>query len=212
MSIVDAVQELVPPIAWKGLRQIRDVVAPVKPKLFDGDSAMFERLVRQCRVYGEYGVGASTNWVYANTDKPIIANETSPVWAEQVLAGKDRSRIDLELVDLGPLGKWGWPKSYARRAHFETYCSSIWRRGAKPDLVLVDGRFRVCCFLTSVLEGGPGLRLLFDDYTNRPRYHVVEELVPVRERCGRQAFFEVDNNVDMARVEELRAKFAYVMD
>jgi hypothetical protein len=46
---------------------------------------------------------------------------------------------------------------------------SPWRRGAvKPDLVLIDGRFRLACFLHPLLAAAPGTPILFDDYTNRP--------------------------------------------
>ena len=32
------------------------------------------------------------------------------------------------------------------------------------DCVLVDGRFRVCCFLTSLKNAEQGTRIIFDDY------------------------------------------------
>ena len=33
-----------------------------------------------------------------------------------------------------------------------------------PDLILIDGRFRVCCFLSSLKYGNVGTKILFDDY------------------------------------------------
>lgn len=205
--------EWIPPAVLKGLRPIkRRLFGARQHELFDGDRALFEREVRQCRVYGEYGVGASTNWVYANTSVPIVANETSPEWASHVLRDKDLARIDLQLIDVGALGAWGRPETYEKRENFESYCLSIWQRARRPDLVLIDGRFRVCCFMTAVLEGGAGLRILFDDYTFRPHYHVVEEILPVRESCGRQVFFEVTADIDREKAASLRDQFRMVMD
>jgi hypothetical protein len=37
----------------------------------------------------------------------------------------------------------------------------------KPDLVLINSRFRLACFMHSLLAADPGTPLLFDDYTNR---------------------------------------------
>ena len=49
--------------------------------------------------------------------------------------------------------------------------------GVMPDLVLVDGRFRVASALTAFanLAGLSDARVLVDDYTNRPHYHVMEK-------------------------------------
>jgi len=34
-----------------------------------------------------------------------------------------------------------------------------------------------------------GTRILFDDYTNRPQYHIAENYVPRVRVCGRQCLF-----------------------
>ena len=202
--------ELLPPLAFRSIRSARRALFP--PPLFNGDSGLFRRVVGSCRVYGEYGVGASTDWVFANTAARIIAAETSHEWAAKVQKGKDPARVTGKLFDLGPVGRWGRPLGYSRRDAFRGYQESIWQGPTKPDVVLIDGRFRVCCFLTSVLRGGPGLRILFDDYDSRPRYHIVEEVVPLLERCGRQALFEVPAGFAADSVAALRDRFEYVMD
>jgi len=74
---------------------------------------------------------------------------------------------------------------------------SPWRHGAvKPDLVLIDGRFRLACFFHSLLAAAPGTPILFDDYTNRPHYQLVEEFCPISETEGRQALFRVPAELD----------------
>ena len=67
---------------------------------------------------------------------------------------------------------------------------------AKPDLALIDGRFRVACFLHSMLAAEAGTPLLFDEYTNRPRYHLVEEFCPIEQSEGRQELFRVPAELD----------------
>ena len=53
-------------------------------------------------------------------------------------------------------------------------------------MVLIDGRFRVACFLFSLLNAKKDSIIIFDDYMNRSEYHVVEEVLPKYEKCGRQ--------------------------
>ena len=50
----------------------------------------------------------------------------------------------------------GTPEGYKYRHNFKKYLNGIWEKSFKPDLVLVDGRFRVACFLTSLLKADKG--------------------------------------------------------
>ena len=77
------------------------------------------------------------------------------------------------------------------------------REGVSPDLVLIDGRFRVASFLVSALLAQEGCTILFDDYFDRPNYHVVEKyLKPVR-KAGRMAEFSVPAAKPPGLVQEL---------
>jgi hypothetical protein len=62
----------------------------------------------------------------------------------------------------------------------------------RPDLVLIDGRFRVACLMTVLLRIQRPVRVLFDDYADRPKYQRAEALVRPRRMIGRMAEFEVD--------------------
>ena len=83
-----------------------------------------------------------------------------------------------------------------------------------PDTVLIDGRFRVCCFLTSLKYANENTKIIFDDYNNRPYYHVVEKFIKKEQTCGRQTLFIVKNknkiNFDLLNIEI--NNFHYVMD
>lgn len=115
------------------------------------------------------------------------AVDTSREWVESVVeqVGHD-PRLDAVHVDVGETGDWGTPLTYDHRDNFPVYAQSIWERDVDPDLVLVDGRFRVLCFLHSLLRARPGTHILFDDYVDRPHYHVVEEILPPVTRNARQ--------------------------
>jgi hypothetical protein len=61
----------------------------------------------------------------------------------------------------------------------------------QPDVVLVDGRFRVGCALATAFKTGREIELYFDDYKRRTQYHAVEEILGKPALIGRMARFEV---------------------
>lgn len=204
--------DFIPPIALRGWDKLRKKIDPHADEPWSGKSPFFEAIASSAEVYGEYGVGASTEWVYRNTENLIVATETSPEWARKVLAGKDPSRIKIELVDVGDLKYWGFPENYRNRMNFRTYTTSIWSRGYSPDFVLIDGRFRVCCFFTSLLNAKPGTKILFDDYGDRPHYHIAAEFVAPLEMARNQALFEVPERLNVDELKELAGAFQYVLE
>lgn len=188
-----------------------------KPKpgeiLFDGDSALFLREIQKSTCYGEYGMGLSTSSVLAHSQALIYSVDSAQEWVEAVRGrGAGSPRLCLNWVDVGPVGDWGTPKGYEKRSNFRAYAEWIWSHEIKPDLVLVDGRFRVFCFLTSLLRGNPGTRIIFDDYRDRGQYHIVEEFVRPSEWLGRQCMFVIPPNFDRKGVEMIIDKFEYVFD
>ncbi len=179
--------------------------------LFDGNDALFRAAVADARIYGEYGLGASTLWIDQNTDAQIIGVETSASWLEQVTARLTRPDHDIRHINVGPVAKWGLPRSYRKRRNFIHYVEGIWKN-ASPEVVLIDGRFRVACFLTCLLRARPGCVVVFDDYVDRKTYHVVEEVLTPEAVNTRQAVFIVPETLDMTAVKAMRDQFVMVMD
>lgn len=184
--------------------------------LFDGDDSLFKDEVINAGVYGEYGCGKSTKWVLNNTSHKIISVDTSKEWVEIVQANNQTSgnRLNIHYSNLGEVGDWGRPLSYERQDCFSEYTDYIWIQKEKPSVVLVDGRFRVCCFLTSLKLSEEGTRIIFDDYINRPHYHFVEKYIPRVRECGRQCLFVVPpkSNIDMDELNKDIEAFRNVMD
>lgn len=182
-------------------------------RLFHGDDQLFKELVRSVRVYGEYGMGSSTLWVLDNCHCTVLAVDSDPVWISHVREkAQSTGRLQALHVDVGELLRMGRPKSFAKRDNFLSYCAAIWQSPIKPELVLIDGRFRVCCFLNCLLHAEVGTKILFDDYLYRPGYHIVEDFVKPSDFCGRQALFVVPDGLDRERIEEEMHKFSYVTD
>lgn len=211
------IKSFVPPILANITRPVRHKFSQDKVKfsttLFAGDDFEYKQNVQSAQVIGEYGIGSSTVWAINNSQAEIVAVEDSAEWASKVQKYVDFStRLHLNLIDRGPLGPWGRPESYSKRNEFERYIFGIWGQPLIPDVVLVDGRFRVACFLASILSVTKTTKIFFDDYVDRDYYHVVEEIIPPIGFCGRQAIFEVGQLVSRQKAEELLISFIHVMD
>lgn len=181
--------------------------------LFRGEDQLFLDALATCSFYGEYGCGASTLWCANNSSVPILSVDTSADWIDHVREGAKRiAGLKMIHVDLGELGEWGRPIDYTRRAQFGDYINAPWTFAVKPDLILVDGRFRVACFLQSLINAAPGATILFDDYTQRPHYHVIEEFVERDASLGTMARFIVPTELDRPAIAREIEAFRYVLD
>lgn len=183
--------------------------------LFQGEDLLFKDAIENCTVYGEYGCGQSSVWVANNTDCQLISVDTSAEWIENVqqLVGK-RDRFSIFHIDLGPLASWGRPTSYVKMDFFDEYTDRIWQQKTKPDLVLIDGRFRVCCFLTCLKLADEGTVLIFDDYIPRAKYKIVEDFLKPIKTNSRQAKFIVPpkHELDLEKLDRMIDRFRCVFD
>jgi hypothetical protein len=215
---------IVPPVIWQAASRTadlrrrprkRDRVERMPPEFDEFGLRMFEQLVVDANRYVEYGCGGSTIIALSESDAQIFAVESSSQWFAALQTEADAvassERLDVELIDLGPLGDWGTPLGYSHRRNFRSYVESPWRRTDTADLVLIDGRFRVASFCCSMLHCRPGSVVLFDDFV-RPEYHVVEECIKPEMSAGRMAKFVVSEQLDRDPIERMMEEFIMVWD
>ena len=182
--------------------------------LFDGDDTLFKSLISEVKTYFEYGCGKSTEYMYKKSNASIFSVDTSKEWAAKTLnLSKDSNhdRLNVKWINVGDVADWGYPISFEKKQNFIKYANWFWNFGLKPDLVVIDGRFRILCFLTSIKFASIGTKIIFDDYTNRPFYHVAEEFLKIKDTCGRQALFEVDKRSKKLIDESVISEFKNVI-
>ncbi len=205
-----------PPIITDAIRQLRILYFDRPNVVFEGDDSLFKNEVSSVDIYGEYGCGKSTKWVLNNTDAQVIAVDTSSDWVDAVKNNNriNNDRLNIYHCNLGAVGGWGRPLNYDYKDSFADYTDYLWNQKENPQLILVDGRFRVCCFLTCLKFAKEGTKIIFDDYTNRPFYHFVEKYVPRIKECGRQCLFIVPDKseIDMDELNCDIAAFRNVTD
>lgn len=145
----------------------------------------------------EYGSGGSTALAH-ELGKTVFSVESDADWLAGMarwFAGKPGAdRVRLHHADIGPTGDWGKPRDLRGYRRFPGYALSVWERAdfQPPDVVLIDGRFRPSCLLATAFLTRRPVRVLFDDYIDRARYHAVEELFPRHALHGRMAEFHIE--------------------
>lgn len=148
----------------------------------------------------EYGSGGSTVLASEMPGKRVLSIESDKAWTAMMQRwftanpGAKGTQVTVHHVNIGPTREWGYPDNMNLAKKFPSYALAPWVRDPDfdPDLVLVDGRFRVGCALTLALHAKKPTKLLFDDYQKRPTYHVVEEWFGAPKYHGRMAEFMVE--------------------
>ena len=146
----------------------------------------------------EYGSGGSTV-LTADLGKKVVAVESDRDWAQMMQAWFQHNppktgAATVVWCDIGPTRDWGHPVDDRAWKRFSHYPLEVWDLAefAHPDVVLVDGRFRVGCALATAYRITRPVTLYFDDYVNRPRFHEVEKFIGAPAQVtGRMARFDL---------------------
>ena len=180
--------------------------------LYHGDDRIFKENIINASVYGEYGCGTSTIYASNNSSAEIISVETSEKWINKVRSEvRHENKLNIKFINVGMTSEWGYPISYSNRKEFIKYIKFIWEQSKLPDLILIDGRFRVACFLYSLMKAKKGTRIIFDDY-NRKEYHVIEEYIKPIKIEKDQALFIVPEIINSFEIKSEFEKFIYVLN
>lgn len=170
-----------------------------KPRMDPEEIALFERVLASGRRhYAEFGTGGSTLLASRAGFETLVGVESDPEWARKVREDPAiaplvaAGRASILHADIGPVGEWGAPVGRAMAERWPRYLATMWaewdRRALFPDLVLVDGRFRVACCLSVALLAAATrqapLVLLHDVQDVRPAYRRVFDAFHLEEQAG----------------------------
>lgn len=196
----------------------KSMVLPDVPAMEPAGLKTFEDALVGAACYLEFGCGESTTLAARSAVRTVYSVDTSAVLAKatrQALANSE-SKIRIEHCDVGIVGAWGRPIDRTRMPDYYRYAILPWQAaredGKVPTLILIQGRFRVACFLYSLLTARPGARILFDNYADRTQYHPVERYCAVDELRGRMAMFTAHRQFSTADLCADLARFSVIPD
>lgn len=163
----------------------------------------FEMRLREATTYLEYGSGGSTV-LAVELGKRVVSVDSDRMFLGKVREALRRhtgqaSQVSLLYANIGFTREWGQPvftsPTRERLARWMRYSEMPWiaskQTGQLPELVLVDGRFRVACALRSFqhLAQKPDALIIVDDYVGRDWYSEIGRFGELVERIGRMAAF-----------------------
>ena len=151
-------------------------------------NSFFLGKLKRSKFYFEYGSGSST--LAANDfNKKFISIELDKKYYFEV---KKRIKNDqVKFFNIGPVGEFSYPILKLKKK-IVSYINSIdiyFNNKDYPDLILVDGRFRIACclnILRHVQKKSLKVLILLDDYEKRESYKILNNFFKVR-RIGRMA-------------------------
>jgi hypothetical protein len=134
----------------------------------------------------EFGSGGSTILLSksANRVVSIESDKFFSVFIKRQLHKYKISNVHILWVNIGPTVRYGFPKprkknqnSFRYVEYTEkpfAYCKEL---AIEPELIFIDGRFRVWCAIQSVRKINWSFTIVFDDFFLREQYFVVKEFL-----------------------------------
>ncbi len=171
----------------------RDIAeAPWMP---EKSASLLRSLLKDSDHFLEYGAGGSTRLAATMPLQTLTSVESDRAFLQSVdyHIQKDAPRIDWRpiFVNIGPTALLGYPKTLKETDRWARYALTPWSQNTDPDLILIDGRFRVACALAAARHATPGTRVFVDDYGLRPWYWNIEDYLKPVTKAGRARLFEV---------------------
>ena len=165
---------------WRGL----------PPLMSPEEAVLYSTLLDRSNALIEYGCGGSTLMAVRRRVRRIVSVETDPSWLEKMRnvrpigSAEKHGQLSLVHCDVGPVGDVGHPIDLSASDRYHEYPSRPWLLLKTPDLVFVDGRFRVSCALESLQHMRDDTLLAFHDFWDRDYYQVILPFTVLQARAG----------------------------
>lgn len=159
-------------------RVFKEVKKPSLPSLFSKQKKqVFTSLLEKSNRYFEFGCGGSTSIASLYENLQITSVESDQGWATKVQSVCPS--VNMHWIDIGSTKEFGYPADESTNGCWNQYPEAWLRSTDSYDLVLIDGRFRVACAAIVCLHPKNSKYICFDDFVDRPQYHVIKPFIEV---------------------------------
>jgi hypothetical protein len=189
-----------------------------RARMTDRELDLYTALLAGARTAVEYGTGGSTLLALGAGVPRLVSVESDLGWigmlreVPAIAEAERQGRLTFVHVDIGRVGKWGKPVDGSGAARYAAYASAPWSHCDAPDVVFVDGRFRVACALEAVLRSDGSTKIAFHDFWKRAQYHVVLPFVDCIDRVDSLAVFRRQTSIDEGAARQLLERHRTVHD
>jgi hypothetical protein len=149
------------------------------PLFKENDMKMFYKYLKNSTCYFEYGSGGSTYQASICPNiKKIYSVESDLKWHNKLKATIKSTNVQYMFNEMNTQpNSFGHPGPNSTALQKINYSSQINKLSDEEikniDMVLIDGRFRVACCLKLFNHISNDCFVVFDDFINRPQYHIV---------------------------------------
>lgn len=190
----------------------------MEPWLGKYDKEMFYRYLKNTTVYFEYGSGGSTYQAsILDNIKKIYSVESDNYWQKTLKKKITKPIVNYiyNEMDTQP-NSWGHPGKNSTNIQKINYSNHIRKLSKEEqhsvDLVFIDGRFRVACCLKCYDIIKDDCLIAFDDFLNRPLYHIVLEYFDIIEKTKDKRMVILKKKKNLNIPKELIEKYELNVD
>jgi len=179
----------------------------MEPHLSENDKKMFYKYLENSNVYFEYGSGGSTYQASIRKNiKTIYSVESDITWQRKLKGIVTSPNINYIYNEMYTKpNDWGNPGNNATNIQKINYSNQITKLTKEQqdsiDLVFIDGRFRVACCLKCYDIIKDNCLIAFDDFLDRPPYHIVLAYFDIIEKTqdNRMVILKKKKNVNIPK-------------
>lgn len=152
------------------------------------DKQMFYNYLNKSKIYFEYGSGGSTYQAsIRNNISKIYSVESDLNWCKIIKKIIKSNNITYFYNEMNTIpNNWGYPGKNSTPIQHQNYSNYIINLTKEEqnniDFILIDGRFRVACCLKCFDVINTDCLIAFDDFLNRPHYHIVLKYYDIVEK------------------------------
>ena len=168
----------------------------------------------QCEKVFEFGCGGSTVLMSGMENiKTIHSVESDKNWVSAVKK-QVGGRVNFHFVDINTApGLWGHPKDKSKISEWPNYSGVLSKiPDYYPDLIFVDGRFRVACALKSLEKMNAQSHLMVHDYGLDRNYNVIEKWFKKVDSADTLFVFTKKENIDQEEINKAIKEYEYIDD
>lgn len=175
----------------------------MKPFMPEKETELFIRCLKSKPNlnYYEFGSGGSTYVACeAKHVRHIWSQESDTAFFKNMKKDpviNNATKLTYTLTEVGCHNNWGYPAKGVLKEQWLPYFRTIRTVDPIPDLILIDGRFRVACALNAWLAVNENTLVLFDDFTDRSHYHATLKYFTIVETVGRMVLLKKNMGVTM---------------
>lgn len=172
---------------------------------------VLDRIPKRSKVF-EWGSGVSTLYLTLNRDCNLISIDSSRNWTRLINSKLQSINLTdskvVNYINIGPTIHYGIPLKILRPIFKKTF-SRYWSaarhfRNFDPNIVIVDGRFRLICSLEALQVFKSPFMFIIDDYIERASFRILEEFLGSPIIVNRAAIFNIHDEIPNDQLIKLK--------